>query len=103
MTRVMFIRTTHENGRFRPFPTEAYQFWREQGWVVGEAFRLEQGIMFAEIVSRCEEYLLGHPDIRSVSKTFCYFARSWRQRLGTIAERWPDSTASCPAHPGRYG
>ena len=47
---------------FAPSPLKLIKFWREQGWVVGEAFRLEQGIMFAEIVSRCEEYLLEHPE-----------------------------------------
>ena len=62
MSKVKYVRATHENGRFRPFPTEAYQFWREQGWIVGEVLRLEQGMTFAEIVSACEEYLLEHPE-----------------------------------------
>lgn len=62
MSQVKYVRATHENGRFRPFPNEAYQFWREQGWIVGEVLRLEQGMTFAEIVSACEEYLLEHPE-----------------------------------------
>ncbi len=62
MSKVKYVRATHENGRFRPFPIEAYQFWREQGWVVGEVLRLEQGLTFAEIVFACEEYLLEHPE-----------------------------------------
>ncbi len=62
MTQVKYIRTTHENGRFCPFPTEAYQFWREPGWIVGEVLRLEQGMTFAEIDSGCEEYLLEPPE-----------------------------------------
>lgn len=62
MSQVRYVRTTHENGRFLPFPTQAYQFWREYGWIVGEVLRLEQGMTFAEIVVACEEYLLEHPE-----------------------------------------
>ena len=62
MAQVKFIRSTHENGRFRPFPTEAYQFWRDHGWVVGEVLRLETGMAFSEIVLASQEYLLDHPE-----------------------------------------
>lgn len=60
MLQVKYVRTTHENGRFGPLPTEAHQFWREHGWVVGEVLRPEQGMTFAEIVSASQEYLLDH-------------------------------------------
>ena len=49
MSQVKYVRVTHENGRFRPSPTEAYQFWREQGWIVGEVLRLEQGMMLLKL------------------------------------------------------
>jgi len=62
MLQVKYVRTTHENGRFLPFPTQAYQFWREYGWIVGEVLRLERGMTFAEIVVACEEYLLEQPE-----------------------------------------
>ncbi len=62
MTQVKYIRTTHKNGRFRPFPNEAHQFWREHGWVIGEILRSEQGIAFSEIVLASQEYLLDHPE-----------------------------------------
>ena len=62
MLQVKYVRATHENGSFRPFPAEAYQFWREHGWIVGEVLRLEQGLTFAEIVFVCEEHLLEHPE-----------------------------------------
>lgn len=48
------------NGRFRSYPAEAYHFWHEHGWIVGEILRLELGMTFAEIVIACEEYLLEH-------------------------------------------
>jgi hypothetical protein len=51
MRQVKFIRSTHENGRFRPFSTEAYQFWLDHGWIVGEVLRPEQGMDFSEIVA----------------------------------------------------
>jgi hypothetical protein len=61
MRQVKFIRSTHENGRFRPFSTEAYQFWLDHGWIVGEVLRPEQGMgLFG---NRCgQEYLLDHPE-----------------------------------------
>ncbi len=34
-----FIRTTHENGQFRPFAPEAHPFWREHDASVGEVLR----------------------------------------------------------------
>ncbi|MCB8980718.1 MAG: hypothetical protein H6657_25185 [Ardenticatenaceae bacterium] len=61
MYQVTFIRATHENGRFRPYPTEAYQFWADYGWLVGEVLRQEEGMRFAEIVQACTELLDEHP------------------------------------------
>lgn len=63
MTQIKFVHTTHEDGRFRPFPTEAYQFWREHGWIVGEALRPETGMTFAELVEACKELIEQHPEI----------------------------------------
>lgn len=62
MSPVTFIRSTHDNGRFRPYPTEAYQFWAEHGWLVGEVLRQEQGMRFEEIVQACSELLNEHPE-----------------------------------------
>ena len=48
MEKIRFIRTTHQvDGRFHPFPADAYQFWHEYGWVVGEVLRHEIGMSFA--------------------------------------------------------
>lgn len=63
MSQIKFIRTTHKNGRFRPFPTEAYQFWREHGWIVGDVLRPETGMTFTELVEACKELTADHPDI----------------------------------------
>ena len=62
MSQVTFILSTHKNGRFRPYPTEAYQFWAEHGWLVGEVLRQEQGMCLAEIVQACTELLAEHPE-----------------------------------------
>ena len=62
MSQIAFIRSTHEDGRFRPYPTEAYQFWAEHGWLVGEVLRQEQGMCLAEIVHACTELLAEHPE-----------------------------------------
>lgn len=60
MTPNTFIRSTHENGRFRPYPRKAYQFWSEHGWLVGEVLRQEQGMNFEEIMKACLELLQEH-------------------------------------------
>ncbi len=62
MTQVKFIRTTHENGRWRSFPTQAWQFWREYGAVVGEVVRAETPMSFAEIVIASREHALEYPE-----------------------------------------
>lgn len=61
MSQVRFTRSTHKNGRFRPYPTEAYQFWTDHGWLVGEVLRQEEGMRLAEIVQACTELLDEHP------------------------------------------
>ncbi len=62
MTQVKFIRTTHENGRCRPFSSEVMQFWREHGEIVGEVLRPEASQTFAEIVAVCREYSFECPE-----------------------------------------
>jgi hypothetical protein len=62
MTQVMFIRTTHEDGRWRLFPPEAWQFWHEHGAVVGEVLRVETPLAFAEVVTASREYALEYPE-----------------------------------------
>ncbi len=55
MTITRFIRTTHENGAFRSFPSEALEFWRTQGVIVGDVIRSECAMTFAEIAAACQE------------------------------------------------
>lgn len=59
---IKFIRTTHENGRCRSFPPAAWQFWREQGAIVGKLLRIESPLTFAEIVAASQEYALEYPE-----------------------------------------
>jgi hypothetical protein len=62
MTQVTFIRTTHEDGRCRSFPAEAWEFWREQGATVGEVLRPETPLTFADIVTATQEAALEYPE-----------------------------------------
>ena len=62
MTITRFIRTTHENGTVRSFPSEALEFWRTQGVMVGEVIRSECAMTFTEIVAACQEMALEHPE-----------------------------------------
>ncbi len=62
MRQVKFVRTTHRNGRYRTFPTEALTFWREHGALVGEVLRAESPMTFAEIVTASSEYVLEYPE-----------------------------------------
>ena len=63
MTQLKFIRTTHDqNGRCRPFPPEAWQFWREHGAAVGVILRPESPLTLAEIVTASREYALEYPE-----------------------------------------
>lgn len=62
MTQVKFVRTTHEDGRCRSFPPEAWEFWREHGTAVGEVLRLETPLTFAEIVTVSREVALEYPE-----------------------------------------
>jgi hypothetical protein len=42
MTQCLFIRNTHDrNGRARPLSPEAWQFWQQQGHMVGSVLRHE--------------------------------------------------------------
>ncbi len=59
---VQFIRTTHENGRFRHFPPEANRSWRRYGAVVGGLLRLECPIPFADLMAACRDYALEHAE-----------------------------------------
>lgn len=61
MTCIRFIRSTHRNGRFQPFPPEAMRFWSDRGAIVGETLRQECPLTFAEIVTACREYVLEDP------------------------------------------
>lgn len=62
MAKVMFVQTTHVDGRCRPFPPEAWEFWREHGAAIGEVLRLETPLTFAEIVTASREYALEYPE-----------------------------------------
>jgi len=62
MAKVMFVRTTHEDGRCRPFPPEAWGFWREHGATVGEVLRPETPLTFAEVVVASQEHALEYPE-----------------------------------------
>lgn len=62
MTEVQFMRTTHEDGRFRSFSVEAMQFWREHGAIVGDVLRIEEAITFAEIVVASREHAFEYPE-----------------------------------------
>lgn len=92
MLPVKYVRTTHENGRFCPFPTEAHQFWRDHGWVVGEILRLEQGMAFSEIVLASQEYLLAHPEseillpVRETHLAWCLVKLLEYGMVGVVAE-----------------
>ncbi|MCC6602232.1 MAG: hypothetical protein IT327_03420 [Anaerolineae bacterium] len=75
MEKIRFIRTTHQvDGRFHPFSTEAYQFWHEYGWVVGEVLRHEIGMSFSEILQASIELIAEHPESELNLKDESYFA-----------------------------
>lgn len=74
MSQIKFIRTTHEDGRFRPFPTAVNQFWRDHGWIVGDVLRPETGMSFAEIVEACNELIEQHPEIEPHCLDIYYLA-----------------------------
>ena len=57
---VQFIRTTHENGRFRPYPPEAISFWQQHGGVIGTVLRHETPLTFPELITACCEYAFEH-------------------------------------------
>lgn len=61
MPVVRFICTTHANGMFRSFPSDALEFWRTQGMIVGEVMRSECAMSFAEIAAACQEAALDAP------------------------------------------
>ena len=63
MKQVTFVRDSQQHGRFRPYPTEAYQFWHDHGWIVGEVLRPEMGMTFAELVQACAELFAEQPDM----------------------------------------
>jgi hypothetical protein len=92
MAQVKFVRSTHEGVRFHPFSTEAYQFWRDHGWVVGEVLRPEQGMTFSEIVSASREYLLDHPEsemllpVREAYLAWCLIKLLEYGMAGVVAE-----------------
>lgn len=57
---VQFIRTTHENGRFRHFSPEALSFWQQHGGVIGAVLRPETSLTFPELIVACREYAFEH-------------------------------------------
>lgn len=57
---VQFIRTTHENGRFRHFSPEALSFWQQHGSVIGAVLRPETSLTFPELIVACREYAFEH-------------------------------------------
>lgn len=57
---VQFIRTTHENGRWRSFSAEAAQFWQQHGAVIGTLLRPETPLTFEELQIAIDEYASEH-------------------------------------------
>jgi hypothetical protein len=56
-----YIRSTHdEHGRFRPFPTAALTFWREQGEQIGRLLRPETPLTLAQLCQAYAEALDEH-------------------------------------------
>jgi hypothetical protein len=55
-TECHFIRTTHDrNGRARPLPPQAWQFWQQYGHIVGSVLRPETATPFSAVVEACLE------------------------------------------------
>lgn len=59
---IQFIRSTHEDGRFRHFPAAANRFWRRYATVVGAVLPLETPISFADLMIACREYALEYAE-----------------------------------------
>ncbi|HRQ42266.1 MAG TPA: hypothetical protein PLD25_30480 [Chloroflexota bacterium] len=59
---MQFIRSTHEDGRFRHFSPEANRFWRRYATVVGAVLPLESPLSFAELMTACREYALEYAE-----------------------------------------
>lgn len=59
---MQFIRSTHEDGRFRHFPAAANRFWRRYATVVGAVLPLETPISFADLMIACREYALEYAE-----------------------------------------
>lgn len=59
-TPTRFIRTTHENGRWRHFPPEARHFWRLHGGLILSLLRPETALTFAELLQACRDYASEH-------------------------------------------
>lgn len=59
---MQFIRSTHEEGRFRHFPAAANRFWRRYATVVGAVLPLEAPVSFADLMIACWEYALEYAE-----------------------------------------
>ena len=56
MTQCLFIRNTHDrNGRMRLLTPRAWQFWQQQGHIVGSILRPETPLPLPAIVEACLE------------------------------------------------
>ena len=56
MTQCLFIRNTHDrNGRMRLLTPRAWQFWQQQGHIVGSILRPETPLPLSAIVEACLE------------------------------------------------
>ena len=56
MTQCLFIRNTHDrNGRARLLTPRAWQFWQQQGHIVGSILRPETPLPLPAIVEACLE------------------------------------------------
>ena len=56
MTQCLFIRNTHDrNGRARPLTPQAWQFWQQQGHIVGSILRPETPLPLPAIITACLE------------------------------------------------
>jgi hypothetical protein len=95
MTKVMFIRTTHADGRCRSFSSGAWQFWYGHGAIVGEVLRIETSLTFTEVVTASREYALEYPEsgphlaFDEVYIAWCLIKLLEYSMVGIVAKPWP--------------
>jgi hypothetical protein len=62
MMIIKFLRNTHTNGRYRSFPPEARQFWRESADIVGTVLCPVTPMTLAEVVEECRSFAAEYPE-----------------------------------------